>query len=73
VGRKLRNAKLTYHREAAPAKTTEERIGFRPEVDDPLSPGFIQLPERSEVGQARWWAMREKRKGRTAAAGVFDG
>ena len=73
--RKLKQATLQYHTEpgAGPKTTTEERLGFRPELDDPLSPGFLTLAERDALGQARFWAMREKRKDKRGNTGVFDG
>jgi len=71
VGRKLKQAKLEYHKDAS--KPANERIVDNPELDDPLSPAFVDLRERSPVGQARWWAMQEKRKNARGAAGVFDG
>lgn len=37
-----------------------ERQQLEKEQDDPLSPMFIPLTERSETGKARWWAGRAK-------------
>lgn len=33
--------------------------GLRPE-DNPLSPEFVPLEERGEMGRARFWALRAK-------------
>lgn len=32
------------------------------EINNPLSPVFMPLEERTEYGKARWWAMRSERK-----------
>lgn len=39
--------------------------------DNPLSPNFVPLTNRTERGKARWWALKAKNSGRPTH-GVFD-
>lgn len=39
--------------------------------DDPSSPGFVPLEERTEAEKARFWDKWSKRKDRRAQVGVF--
>ena len=55
--------RLLYHNRGVPWRESE---------DNPLSPNFIPLTERSERARMRWWAQQQRRKKNTIAAGVFD-
>lgn len=60
-------AKIKYH-----ISTEAERQQVEKEQDDPMSPMFVPLTERSENGRARWWANRAKAGRAKRTHVVFD-
>lgn len=45
---------------------------WRDSADNPMSPTFVPLEQRTESGRSRWWANINRHKRQQAAVGVFD-